>query len=208
MNQAEGARDHRAIELLLPWYVNETLEEHEVQSVEAHLQHCSDCRNALRELNSLSTAVKRTSATPLVPDAPVDAFLRSLDEAEPRRRSAWYSNRLAVAASLLAFIAAGLLYVGLDRPVATGDFQTVTNAEGAPISYVFEVDYSGDVDQSRRALSDAVPGATLMQSSGEDRVVVTMDSKTVSELEAFAASLQRIDGIDRVALVGVQLPVD
>ncbi|MDJ0712470.1 MAG: zf-HC2 domain-containing protein [Woeseiaceae bacterium] len=208
MNQAEEARDHRAIELLLPWYVNETLEEHEIQLVEAHLRHCSDCQNALRELQALSTAVRTTSATPLVPDAPVDAFLQSLDEAKPQRGSAWYGSRLAVAASLVAFVAAGILYTTLERPVASGDFQTVTQAEGVQIAYVFEVDYSGDVDESRRALSNAVPGATLMQSSGEDRVVVTMDSKTVSELEAFAASLQRIDGIDRVVLVGVQLPVD
>lgn len=208
MNQAGRARDHRAVELLLPWYVNETLEEHEVQSVEAHLQHCADCRNALRELNALSGAIKRTSATPLVPDAPVDAFLQSLDEAQPQRRRAWYDNRLAIAASLLALVAAGVLYVALDRPIANPDFQTVTQAEGVQISYVFEVEYSGDVEQSRRALSDAVPGAMLMQSSGEDRIVVTMDSRTVSELDAFAASLQRIDGIDRVALVGVQLPVD
>ncbi len=208
MNKAEELRDHQAIELLLPWYVNETLEEREVQSVEAHLHVCADCRNAVRELNALSAAVNQTSATPLVPEAPVDAFLRSLDTIPPQRRSAWFRNRMAVAASLLAFVAVGVFYVMFDRPVGTGEFQTVTQAEGALISYVFEIEFSEDVERGRRALADAAPGATLMHSSGADRIIVTMDSKTVTELDAFAASLQRIDGVDRVALVGVQLPVD
>ena len=208
MNQAEIPRNHRDIELLLPWYVNETLEEQEYRAVERHLRHCAECRDSVRELDSMSAAVRHDSATPLVPDAPVDAFLRSLDATPRQRRSAWMRRRLAVAASLLAFVAAGVLYISLNRPVANGEFETVTNANGAHIAYVFEVEFSGDDERSRSALAQAVPGARLTRSNGAAQLIVTMDSKTVTELDTFAASLQRIDGIDRVALVGVQLPVE
>nr|HRC86425.1 zf-HC2 domain-containing protein [Thermoanaerobaculia bacterium] len=38
------AADHGEIELLLPWYVNQTLDDTEIAWVESHLAECAECR--------------------------------------------------------------------------------------------------------------------------------------------------------------------
>lgn len=38
---------HQEVTLLLPWYVNGTLNEQEMATVDAHLEHCAECRDAL-----------------------------------------------------------------------------------------------------------------------------------------------------------------
>lgn len=52
----EGRNRHEAIQELLPWYLNDTLEADERTDVERHLQSCAECRDELEELKGLQFA--------------------------------------------------------------------------------------------------------------------------------------------------------
>jgi Putative zinc-finger len=49
--------DHQEIEQLLPWYVNQTLQESELKVVEAHLSICLSCKRELLQLQKLAHAI-------------------------------------------------------------------------------------------------------------------------------------------------------
>jgi Putative zinc-finger len=50
-HRSQGLQEHRDISALLPWYVNDSIGEHERQRVDSHLERCANCREDLaREL--------------------------------------------------------------------------------------------------------------------------------------------------------------
>ena len=57
-----GSEKHRAIELLLPWYVNGSLETEEAAEVEAHLRECAGCQAELAWQRRLQSATAPTDA--------------------------------------------------------------------------------------------------------------------------------------------------
>ena len=50
---------HHDISLLLPWYVNKTLQGDEIERVENHLKVCLTCRREIAILHKLAEAVQR-----------------------------------------------------------------------------------------------------------------------------------------------------
>lgn len=52
---------HSAVVLLLPWYVNRSLEASERQLVDQHLKSCLICRRELSALRKLAVAVRQTA---------------------------------------------------------------------------------------------------------------------------------------------------
>jgi anti-sigma factor RsiW len=53
---------HDAVFMLLPWYVNKTLQSTELTTVERHLNACPDCKREFVNLQQLSVAVNQSSA--------------------------------------------------------------------------------------------------------------------------------------------------
>jgi len=209
--QTNTESNHDELELLLPWYVNGTLLADEHRRVELHLENCERCREAVHDLREIAAVVGDESAAPLVPEASAQDFLDKLDTVTSVENETWRSGALfAVAASLLLAVAAGLLFIvgpqSDDRPT----FETATDGSGsASISYIFAIGYTeSNSGPNYDTLINAVPDAQLTKLGDEERIVVTMPSMTVSELGEFAEDLQALDGIDRVTLVGIQLPVE
>lgn len=46
--------EHQQVQMLLPWFVNDTLEESEASAVEAHLAECAECRRDLIQEKALA----------------------------------------------------------------------------------------------------------------------------------------------------------
>jgi hypothetical protein len=57
----KSAEQHQEMQLLLPWYLNQSLDEHEQQAVESHLRNCIQCKMELLDLRKLSSELNRTS---------------------------------------------------------------------------------------------------------------------------------------------------
>jgi hypothetical protein len=79
--------EHEQWSDLLPWYANETLDEHTRAALEAHLRDCPTCRRELAIWRRISTAVHTQPATAL----PSTARRRLLALARPQP---WGSLRL------------------------------------------------------------------------------------------------------------------
>jgi len=60
---------HQQISLLLPWYLNNSLEQDEQQQVENHLRSCILCSRELLVLRKLAAAVKQPSALDVAAEA-------------------------------------------------------------------------------------------------------------------------------------------
>ena len=195
-------------ELLLPWFVNGTLSAKEHAAVEQHLEDCTGCREALRELQMVSAAVEQEHTTPLIPEPPVEQFLQDAlsekaSDAVPSRMR-WF----AAAASVLLLVAAG--YLGLSLLPEANVFRTVTDPSGtAEISYVFDITAAEIHDASiRAAIDDAFAESKITAAEDGYRLTVSMPSATMKELNEFADMLRQIEGVQQVEIIGVQLPLE
>lgn len=195
------------VKLLLPWYVNGTLSSEERSTVADHLDNCVECRDGVLELRRMSTAIENEQPTPLVPAPPVADFLDIVFSQERRPKESHRVQWIAAAASVLGLIAV-TYWVATILP-DTNVFRTVIDPRGSTqISYVFDLEIANDADGSvRAAVSNAFVGSNIVPSENGHRVVVSMPSATMKELNVFAESFRQIDGVQRVEIVGVQLPL-
>jgi hypothetical protein len=61
MKKAYENNTHEQIALLLPWYVNNTLQGNEISLVQQHLKNCLTCNHELKSLKRLSSSVQQAS---------------------------------------------------------------------------------------------------------------------------------------------------
>ena len=212
MKNPDANVDHKALTLLLPWYVNGTLEDRELQQVETHLVSCPECNSEVRELREIAAAVGREQTVPLVPPAPIEAFLDSIDDVGAVSTKTWTPRRmtgaLAAAAVILATITAGILYYAVQLNPADRLFNTVTDAPGS-VAYVFNIGHAdGSRDIAISAIEKVFDGVEFSDSDKGLKVIVSMSSATIRELEQVAATLREVDVVKSVEIVGVQLPLD
>ena len=59
MSDNKQLHDHDEIDLLLPWYVNDTLEPAEHDRVTRHVTSCAECRESVSLLAEIQAAVTR-----------------------------------------------------------------------------------------------------------------------------------------------------
>jgi hypothetical protein len=118
MHQNDGAREHREISALIPWYVNGSIGEIERQRVDAHLLLCAGCRDDLAhdqrvyEAMTADTAVEympaaslkrlqaRLDAVDVAADAEVSAEVPATDE--PRGGSMPWQGLMAASVAVMA----------------------------------------------------------------------------------------------------------
>ena len=98
---------HQQIQLLLPWYLNQSLEQNERLQVQRHLRSCLRCNRELVALRKLVAAVNQPSDLEVAAEASFAGLHAKMQAAEPVRQSptsaikkptlAWFGNRVSVA---------------------------------------------------------------------------------------------------------------
>jgi hypothetical protein len=77
------ADQHQQIQLLLPWYHNQTLDQNERQQVENHLRSCLICRREMNEVSKLATVIKQSSVLDVAADTSFASLREKLQATRP-----------------------------------------------------------------------------------------------------------------------------
>lgn len=196
------ANMHGAVDELLPWYANGTLEGDERARVERHLAECEACRTEIAFLRGVGDAASEiVTATPAVPDA-LGKTLARIDEWEQTRRPSLAARMRAFAADLfempamprlvLLTQAALILVLGtmlvLSRPQQPA-FTTLSGGNGAPsaprLTVVFEA--AATEASIRQALHQV--GGTLVSGPSAAGVYVVALPKAGDDARAVDAAI-------------------
>ncbi len=79
---------HAEVDLLLPWYVNGSLGEGEVQLVHTHLEVCLSCRRELAEQQKLHFAIRTSDATGRLPQRSFAKLAARINSGQPGTQTA------------------------------------------------------------------------------------------------------------------------
>ena len=83
---------HQQIQLLLPWYLNKTLQQDEQRQVESHLRNCMLCNRELVALRKLAATVKQSSDLDVAAEASFAKLREKLQTPDPLRKKPLPSN--------------------------------------------------------------------------------------------------------------------
>ena len=107
-------QNHTHPDELLPWFVNNTLSETERTEVDTHVQTCTRCQQEVAFLHNMRTRVKENpiqspgvfGLNRLLKEVQRD---NEMERLQRQQQSGWWRTSLAIAASLIILIQAGLL---------------------------------------------------------------------------------------------------
>ena len=98
----------------LPWFVNQTLSPDQMRAVKAHLQDCDRCQREVDWLKNVRQEIQ-TMPDPTPGELGLKRLIhrvrhdRAADQHQQRQGAAWWRPALAIAASILIVVQAGLL---------------------------------------------------------------------------------------------------
>jgi hypothetical protein len=148
-NRQEHSAEHQEVSAMIPWYVNQTLEEHERGRVDAHLGLCAVCRDDLAVQRRICEAIDAQPALDYMPVASLKRLQARLDAvqagsgsiqtaaAEPKARRLTTHWRGWMAACVAAITVAGGLLVAdrwlqFEARVTQPKYRTVTTSVTRP----------------------------------------------------------------------------
>ena len=205
--------DHDEIDLLLPWYVNDTLESAEHDRVAAHVITCATCRESVALLSGIQSAVVRNKATPIVPQPRVDNLLDIIDAGTPSRQRDWRQPQIMIAAAVAALLLiAALILSNQDDLTATPQiFETATSMQqAAAMDYVLSIQFaSGTLAAEHERVLQDIDARDISGGidAGAYRVIVQLPAASLQELERYTSILESRPEIRSVSVVALQLPV-
>jgi len=214
VNQLKETHDHDAIVQLLPWYVNDTLDEFESDLVRIHIDHCEECRSNIRLLSQVQQVVRTDSPAPLVPAPRLEKLLDAIDSPEQDSSSGRRWPLFAAVASIVVVVAVTALLLGqpgTDSASPT-QFQTATStAINDSIDYVIELQFTPETDATAREVffeSIEIREPVVSMNDTTYRVTVGLGAVSLSDLERYIDGIESNPEIATAEVVAVQLPVE
>jgi hypothetical protein len=214
VNQLNESHDHDAIMQLLPWYVNDTLNEFESDLVRTHIDHCEECRSNIELLSQVQQVVRTDSPAPLVPAPRIEELLDAIDSPERDGPGERRWPLFAAVASLVFAVAVTVLLLGQSgtEGVSPIQFQTATSAvNGTSIDYVIELQFTPETDaRAREAFFETIEVREPVISMNDYtyRVTVGLGALSLSDLERYIDGIESNPEIATAEVVAVQLPVE
>lgn len=215
MKQTTEMRDHAELELLLPWYVNKTLDADENAAVRQHLQDCDECREATALLRRMQHAVTSESPSPIVPRQNVEGLLDRLaaTDAAARHSPSWATPRVLAATAAIVVLGIALL-IGNREPAMQDPqlFETATSTSTAAVTgYVIAIQFEAATTEARQnEIITAYEGAYIGPGDQPytSRVAVSIQAANLEELAGFTREVESNREVVSVRVVAVQLPVE
>ena len=205
--------DHRLIDRLLPWYVNNTLDAAEHRRVRRHLDTCAECQANVSLLSTVQSTVRHEIATPMVPPPRTENLLEAINGLDRKKARLRPLTIMAVAASLgAALVVVTLLLPHREQP-ATGPvrYETTTSpAAGMSMDYVLDVQFEQGVSTAAQERVLRGLEAKDIDRIGSDsmyRITVNLQAASLEELERYTRDLESLGEVRTVSAVAVQLPM-
>ena len=154
-HRIEISAEHNEVSALLPWYVNETLEERDRARVDAHIGLCANCREDLAAQQRICAAIEAQPAIDYMPVASLKRLQARLDaQAEstsplalPQRPAqrvvwrGWMAASIAVMAVAVALLAADR-WAQVEARRVQPNYHTVTTSVPRPQGEVIRAVFS------------------------------------------------------------------
>lgn len=155
-HRIENSAEHQEVSALIPWYVNETLQERDRERVEAHVDLCAICREDLAAQQRICAAIEAQPAIDYMPVASLKRLQARLDAqaesaATPAPPQLQHSNRLpwrgwmaasiAVMAVAVALLAADR-WAQVEARLTQPNYHTVTISAPRPQGEVIRAVFS------------------------------------------------------------------
>lgn len=213
MTDNSQKQDHNEIDLLLPWFVNETLDPVEHERVAAHLATCAICRDSLALLTDVQSAVVRHKATPIVPQPRIDELMGSISAGYSKDNfDHGFARAFLAAAGITALLVTSLLLTNSQNTIiAPQTFETATTvAENTAMDYVLSIQFeSGTTDSEREQIMQDIEARDVSGGSeiGAYRVIVQLPAASLDELDRYTENLEAMSAIKSVSVVALQLPM-
>lgn len=213
MNKDGLIREHEEIDLLLPWYVNETLDPGEHDRVALHVASCIECQETVSTLTEMQAAVVKNKATPIVPRPRVDDLLESISSRRILHRLDRRQATTFVAAAAATLILVVTLLIAIpDSPTGIStEFETATSNRGAiSMEYVLRIQFRVNSSEAERIRILQDIGARDISggsAEGSYRAIVQLSAASLEELERYTDSLESLSEVASVEVVALQLPM-
>ena len=213
MTENTQMQDHDEIDLLLPWFVNETLDPIEHDRVATHLAICSICQDSVALLTDVQAAVVRHKATPIVPQPRVNELIDSIATEGPTTdRDQGYSRVFLAAAGITALLIATLLLTnGQDATEVSQTYETATSTSGnAAMDYVLSIQFEpGTSTADREQILQDIDARDVSGGSdiGAFRVIVQLPAASLDELDRYTENLEALPAVSSVSVVALQIPM-
>ncbi|HEY2781332.1 MAG TPA: zf-HC2 domain-containing protein [Steroidobacteraceae bacterium] len=205
-NRTEHSAEHQEVSALIPWYVNETLEEPERKRVDAHVDACAACRDDLAIQRRICEGIDAQPALDYMPVASLKRLHARLDalqagsapvmSAPPEQRSrSTMPWRGWMAASVAAMaVAVGLLVVDrwmqFEARVTRPSYRTVTTPIPRPQGEVIRAVFAPSITLVE--LQSILDEAQLRIVSGPTEAgVYSLASKSTLTVHASLALLRQ-----------------
>ena len=214
MTENTCSNEHEQANLLLPWFVNKTLDGTEMELVRRHISVCKECQEDVTLLSSVQSSMAKSSPSPILPTPDPAILLESLDARGNTFSSRVISRRrTAYIAALAAGLAAiAIVFTLVNQPEApAARFETATSGnEVAAMDYVLSISFAettGLIDQER-VLGDI--GARDISADRQDgiyRATVNLQIDDMEDLERYTDDLELLPSVKSVEVVAMQLPL-
>ena len=186
---------HKEAFELLPWYVNQTLDEDERRDVRTHLSNCLVCRREVTFLERLDRAVVASSDVDFSPKRAFSGLMEQIDASEG-----------PLARRMQASLLAGLRSLRTAHPLLRGALLVQTAVILLAAFLLLRVPLP-DSAPSFETLTDAPAALTADPASARLRVVFA-DDASMSEIQALLRLLDArvVDGPSSVGAFAIDVP--
>lgn len=213
MHEQDIQLDHDDVDILLPWFVNGTLDDGERKRVQRHVGSCATCQNSILVLQSMQGAALKDSAVPIVPLPRTNDLMTAIVGDKPGRTPRSWWPAVALAASVMAVLLVAMLLINY-QDIGSGPetrFETATSESTvASIDYVFAVEFEpGTTAIEREQAFDRFSRVEFVAEIQPNtyRVMVPLPASSLEELERLRYEMESHDDIRSVQILALQLPM-
>ncbi len=212
MTQHAHDNAHEFSTELLPWLVNDTLNEAERERIQRHVDQCAECQRDVELLKEMQSGLQSAALSPLVATPHVDSLVTSIDMQDRMQIEKFNVQKIAIAASIAMLFIAGVVLFN-QRMLESGNvqFETATTSDQVlEVDYVFNMQFEPTtLAEDRQRILDGINARdiTMLESGDQVRFVVRLAAISIEDLDRYTDELEGRPEILSVTTVAVQLPV-